>query len=175
MRTAVKYTIAFLSLFGLVTLMIWLDLRSQSHSASLATNEYKLTAENLTNRTLLDEFHRRVDLSPPRYIVLPTQEKNELVLRYTLTTHSEKPIHSIEWLALYLYQGHIIFNKEIQIAFKSDSGNLSERNIDLVFPLDSISRDARTLFTHKDLNIKALTLPLLIQYADGSRLELSYK
>lgn len=173
MSTAVKYIVAFFSFIGLIILMLWFDSKNQPKT-NTSLNEYHVTADKLTNRTLLEEFNRRVNLSPPSYTVLPQTPKNNILLRYTLTTHSSKPIHSIEWLALYLYQGHIIFNKEIQIAFKSDSDNLNERNIDLVFPLESISSNVRELFLRKDSSIHAVTLPQTIQYADGSRLTLSY-
>ncbi|MBE2898149.1 hypothetical protein KRX11_01795 [Pasteurellaceae bacterium TAE3-ERU1] len=174
MPTAVKYIVAFFSLAALIISMLWFDSKNQPQTVDTALTEYHITADKLTNRTLLEEFNRRVNLSTPSFMVLPQAGESNIVLRYTLTTHSSKPIHSIEWLALYLYQGHIIFNKEIQVAFKSDSGNLNERNIDLVFPIESISSNVRELFLRKDSNIRAVTLPQTIQYADGSRLELSY-
>ncbi|MBE2897107.1 hypothetical protein HPC38_09525 [Pasteurellaceae bacterium HPA106] len=174
MPSAVKYIVAVFSLAGLIISMLWFDSQNQSTQTNISADSYKITPDKLTNRTLLEEFNRRVNLSMPNYIVLPQAGESNIVLRYTLTTHSNKPIHSIEWLALYLYQGHIIFNKEIQVAFKSTSSDLIDRNIDLVFPLESISRDARNLFLQKNSSIRAVTLPQTIQYADGSRLELSY-
>ncbi|MDH3001404.1 hypothetical protein A1D23_02565 [Chelonobacter oris] len=126
------------------------------------------------NSPLLNEFNSRVHLQGPEYFLATDQEDTNLVLRYQININSQKPVHSVEWLTLYTYQGHIIFNKEFQIVFNSGMDQHQTRSVDFVFPIESVSRNNRIFFLSPNPEIEAITLPQSIQYLDGGRLEVPY-
>ncbi|TNH02560.1 hypothetical protein FHQ26_07460 [Testudinibacter sp. TR-2022] len=170
MNLLLKYGSIFIAVCLLIVASTFLK-GKKAHSLP----EFKSIASYaLPDSPMLDEFRSRINLEGPEYFLTSDQNITNLVLRYKIGINSSRPVHSISWLSLYTYQGHIIFNKEIQVVFNSGMDQYQSRSIDSVFPIDSISRNNRIFFLSPNPEIEAIVLPLSIQYLDGGRLEVPY-
>ncbi|MGR6981786.1 hypothetical protein ACUHGC_10520 [Testudinibacter sp. P27/CKL/0425] len=170
MNVIIKYG----SIFVIVTSLIIGSTLFNANAEKTTEESQDIATYASPNSPLLNEFKSRVDLDGPEYFLTTDQENTNLVLRYKINITSQKPIHSVEWLAIYTYQGHIIFNKEFQVVFNSGMDQNQNRSVDFVFPIHSISRHNRIFFLSPNPEIEAVTLPKSIQYLDGGRLEVPY-
>lgn len=170
MNVFLKYGSIFVVTTALVIGLMLISIKSDSKSGK----NQDIATYALSNSPLLDEFKSRVNLQDPDYFLSTDQDTTELVLRYKISVNSQKPIHSIEWMALYTYQGHIIFNKEFQVIFSRGMDQHKMRSVGFIFPIESISRSNRVFFLSPSTEVKVFTLPKSIQYLDGGRFEVPY-
>lgn len=170
MNVLFKYGSIFVAVAALIIGSTWLNMNAGNSKAAQQT----ILSYASPNSPLLNEFKSRVDLSGPEYFLTTDQSETNLVLRYQIKVTSQKPIHSVEWLTLYTYQGHIIFNKEFQVVFNAGMDQNQTRSVDFIFPIEAISRHNRIFFLSPNPEIEVLTLPQSIQYLDGGRLEVPY-
>ncbi|MGR3808577.1 hypothetical protein SAMN05660772_02505 [Pasteurella testudinis DSM 23072] len=170
MNLSLKYGSIFIATSLLILGSTFIDMHADDSEGQLRSIESYV----LPNSPMLNEFRSRVELLGPEYFLTTNQDLTELVLRYRIKINSARPVHSISWLSIYAYQGHIIFNKEIQVVFNSGMDQNETRSVDSIFPIDSISRNNRIFFLSPNSDLKPIVLPLSIQYLDGGRLEVPY-